>query len=135
MENKNSILTIAVVGIAAYFGYEKLLKPYLNRDPKKEAEKVVSDIEKQQTATKDAIKTENQKRQAFYELESIQNPNSFAGKVAKIQGALGVEIDGKPGKRTNGAFQKRYGLVKGPINRQNIDFYVQVVEREKFLFM
>lgn len=135
MENKNSILTIAIVGIAAYFGYEKFLKPYLNKNPKAELDKVAADIAAQQEATKQAVKTENKKRQAFYEFESIQNPSSFMGKVATIQGAVGVEIDGKPGPRTNAAYQKRYGLVKGPISRQNIDFYVQVVEREKFLFM
>lgn len=133
---KSNIVTLAVVAAAAYFGYEKLLKPYLNKkNAKAESDKVVQDIEKRQQTEKAIADKIKKDTTAFYELESIHNPNSYMGKVAKIQSALGIEIDGKAGPITNAEYQKRFGLDRGFINRQNIDYYLQKVKREQFLFM
>ena len=55
---------------------------------------------------------------------TITNPNSFTAKVSKIQQKIGADPDGKVGPQTNSMFAAQYGLDKGPIKPDNIDYYL-----------
>ena len=133
----NSILTVAILAGAGYYAFNKFIKPMLDKSdtPKDKFNDTSDKIKQEQVDQETAQKKANEKRVAFYEIESIANPNSYMGKVAKIQTNLGVFVDGKAGQITNAEFQKRYGLDRGVISRANIDYYVQKVERDKYLFM
>lgn len=61
---------------------------------------------------------------------TIANPNSLQGKIAYIQGEIGVASDGIAGTQTNGAFERLYGLDKGQISAANIDYYVNKVKNK-----
>ena len=54
----------------------------------------------------------------------MTNPNSFSAKVSKIQQKIGADPDGKVGPQTNSMFAAQYGLDKGPIKPDNIDYYL-----------
>jgi hypothetical protein len=54
----------------------------------------------------------------------ITNPNSFSAKVSKIQQNIGADPDGKVGPQTNSMFAAKYGLDKGDIAPQTIDYYL-----------
>jgi hypothetical protein len=120
-----NIAAIAGAAGAAYYFYKKSKKPSAEEaaasmqagiDKMKAAQAADDALKKQQNATETTTAAAN----------DINNPNSFKGKVAIIQRILGVGIDGKPGQQTNTAYQKRFGLIKGPIDTYNLDYYFRI---------
>ena len=57
----------------------------------------------------------------------LTNPNSFASKVSKIQQNIGADADGIVGAQTLRLFKAKYGLDKGDIAPQTIDYYLNQV--------
>ena len=66
----------------------------------------------------------NQGEQSF---NPLTNPNSFKSKVSKIQQNIGADADGIVGAQTNRMFAAKYGLDKGDIAPQTIDYYLNRV--------
>lgn len=133
LSNPSTILYLAVAGAGAYYAFKVLKK----RSAKTPQDQFNADIEKMKQGQAEQAAAEAKRKaneRAIQQSTSIANPNSFAGKVARIQEILGVAIDGVPGRITNGAYQKRFGLDKGPITVVNVSYYKDKAESDsKFL--
>jgi hypothetical protein len=135
-KRKISLLNIAAIAGAAgaaYYFYKKSKKPSAEEaaasmqagiDKMKAAQAADETLKKQQNATNAATSA----------VDSINNPNGFAGKVGIIQRILGVQIDGKPGPQTNTAYQKRFGLDRGTIGVMNLDYYLKKATIDNVFF-
>lgn len=133
LSNPSTILYLAAAGAGAYYVFKELKK----RSVKTPQDQFNADIEKMKQGQAEQAAAEAKRKaneRAIQQSTSIANPNSFAGKVARIQEILGVAIDGVPGRVTNGAYQKRFGLDKGPITVVNVSYYKDKAESDsKFL--
>lgn len=133
LSNPTTLLYVAVAGSAAYYLLRKLKKG----STETAQDKFNADIEKMKQGQAEQAAAEAKRKaneRIIQQSTSIANPNSFAGKVARIQTILGVAVDGVPGRVTNGAYQKRFGLDKGPITVVNVSYYLEKAESDtKFL--
>lgn len=133
LSNPSTILYLAAAGAGAYYAFKVLKK----RSAKTPQDQFNADIEKMKQGQAEQAAAEAKRKaneRAIQQSTSIANPNSFAGKVARIQTILGVAVDGVPGRITNGAYQKRFGLDKGPITVVNVSYYLDKAESDsKFL--
>lgn len=133
LSNPSTILYLAVAGAGAYYAFKVLKK----RSAKTPQDQFNADIEKMKQGQAEQAAAEAKRKaneRIIQQSTSIANPNSFAGKVARIQTILGVAVDGVPGRITNGAYQKRFGLDKGPITVVNVSYYLDKAESDsKFL--
>ena len=138
--NKNLIIGGVLVGGGLYYAYkkglfDKFIKPKLNlEDVNKQSQQTIDEIKQREAADSAAANAAANRAAATSQANSIDNPNSYAGKVAYIQGQINVNIDGNPtgskgiNSNTNKAFESIYGLDKGAISTANIDYYKKRVE-------
>ena len=92
---------------------------YKNRKAKKGVS--VDEIKKQQEEAKKATLKEIEREAVRKQYESLENPNSFKGKVARIQLFLGVATDGIVGPQTLLALSQKLPFYT-TINASNVDF-------------
>lgn len=121
-KSKNNLLYIAASGVGAFYLYKafrswKKKSEAANQNP----QQILKDEEQKRTAEKQAAENV---RKNFIQSQDISNPNSYAGKVARIQAVLGVVIDGIPGRITNSEYAKRFGLERGEISPMTISYYL-----------
>jgi hypothetical protein len=135
--NQNYIIgAAAVLGGGLYFAYKKgLLDKFIK--PKENAKEInqaaIDAIAKEQEAARVAAAEAARIAAAARQASSLLNTNSYAGKVAYIQGQINVNVDGNAGtinSNTNKAFDAVYGLDKGAISTLNIDYYKKRVENK-----
>ena len=133
LSNPSTILYLTAAGAGAYYLFKELKK----RSAKTPQDQFNADIEKMKQGQAEQAAAEAKRKaneRATQQSTSIANPNSFAGKVARIQAILGVAVDGVPGRITNGTYQKRFGLDKGPITVVSVSYYLDKAESDsKFL--
>lgn len=118
--SKNNLLLYGAIGAGVYYAYKKgWFKKITNKPPVQPPPGSTPPINPVQPPV---VNNPN----------SIENPNSYRGKVARLQSALAVAIDGIAGPQTNGAYIKQVGpLFRGPINPANIDGYL-IQAQQKF---
>jgi hypothetical protein len=135
--NNNLIIGAALLGGGAYYAFKKGLFGKKTETPNeaiKQNQDVINKVAAEQAAAAAAaaavVKTRNEVRQA----STIINTNSYAGKVSYIQQKLGIAVDGNPGTSANSQTNKNYaavyGLDKGIISPNNIDYYKEKVEKK-----
>ena len=125
-----------IVGGGLYYAYtkgllDKFIKP--KEDAKEESQAAIDAIAKEQEAARVAAANAAKVAAAARQASSLLNTNSYAGKVAYIQGQINVNVDGNAGtinSNTNKAFDAVYGLDKGAISTSNIDYYKKRVENK-----
>ena len=124
----------AAAGAIAYFGYKAWQKMKAGKDEsaRKKSQDVIDNIKREQAATQAQNQAEYERRRAEAEAVGIQNPQSFAAKVALIQTILGVAADGKPGPVTHAEYQRRFGLDRGNISPLTVQYYLDKANRDKF---
>jgi hypothetical protein len=119
MKLNNNVLLIggAAIAAGAYMIYTKSKekKDQLS-DELDAAKKAAADAELKAAAAKQAAI--NAKKES---LNSLENPNSYASKVAKVQLYLGVKPDGIVGKNTISALVTMMGSKFDTINSSNVD--------------
>ena len=136
--NTNLIIGAALLGGGAYYAYAKGWFGK-KRPPIGSPEKAIAQSQEtldriaaeQAAATKKAAVTSAAKK-IVTAASAITNANSYAGKVSYIQQKLGVAVDGNAGtinSQTNKAYNAIYGLDKGVISTDNIDYYKSKVEK------
>ena len=134
---KNYIIGGAlIVGGGLYYAYtkgllDKFIKPKENAN--EENQSAIDAISAQQEAARIAAANAARIAAAARQASSLDNPNSYAGKVAYIQGQINVSVDGDAGtinSNTNKAFDSIYGLDKGAISTSNIDYYKTRVQNK-----
>lgn len=135
--NKNYIIGGAlIVGGGLYYAYtkgllDKFIKPKENANEENQA--AIDAISAEQEAARIAAANAARIAAAARQASSLDNPNSYAGKVAYIQGQINVNVDGDAGginSNTNKAFDSIYGLDKGAISTSNIDYYKTRVQNK-----
>jgi len=135
--NKNLIIGAALIGGGAYYAYKKGLfgkgKTETPEEAIKQNQEVIDKlaIEKAKKVATAAVVVKT--ATAIKQATDITNPKSYAGKVAYIQGQLNVPTDGDAGAVTNKAFAAVYGLDRGNISTDNIDYYVARVKAKNTL--
>ena len=130
----NPLIYAAAYGAIAFFGYRAWSKNRANKaeTAREKGNDAINDIKQRQAEAEAAQKMENERKSAESAANSIQNPQSFAAKVAEIQSLLGVNIDGKPGPVTHAAYQRRFGLDRGNITPMTVSYYLDRAKRDKF---
>lgn len=134
--NTNLIIGAALIGGGAYYAYKKGLfggKKETTEDVIKQNQDVIDKIAAEQAQKKASAVTAVKASNAIKQATTINNPNSYAGKVAFIQSSLGIAVDGNAGSQTNKSFDSVYGLDKGNISTTNIDYYVNRVKTKNTL--
>jgi hypothetical protein len=118
-KNTTLILSTVLIGAGAFIIYSR------NRKSKKESttEEGIKDKQKEKAdkAAKDAARDT-----AREQYNSLQNPNSFKSKVARVQGFLGVAIDGIVGPQTLGALKRKFPQFQF-MNSTNIDAIIAAI--------
>lgn len=138
--NTNLIIGAALLGGGAYYAYKKGWfgkRPPMGKSAeqiaKEQAQAELDKIAEQQAAAKKVVVDEKKIVNQVKQATNILNPKSFAGKVSDIQKALGIAQDGNPGtsagSQTNKNYAAVYGLDKGIISTQNIDYYKSKVDK------
>jgi hypothetical protein len=124
----------AAAGAIAFFGYKAWKKSQAGKDEsaRQKSQDVIDNIKREQAQTQAQNQAEYERRRAEAEARGIQNPQSFAAKVALIQAILGVAVDGKPGPVTHAEFQRRFGLDRGNISPLTVQYYLDKANRDKF---
>ena len=79
-------------------------------------------------------KTENEQRKTAEASSSISPSDFYKTKVGEIQAILGVAVDGVPGKQTNSAYAKRFGLDRGPIAPMTVQYYLEKAKADQIAF-
>jgi hypothetical protein len=124
----------AAAGAIAFFGYKAWKKSQAGKDEsaRQKSQDVIDNIKREQAQTQAQNQAEYERRRAEAEARGIQNPQSFAAKVALIQAILGVAVDGKPGPVTHSEYQRRFGLDRGNISPLTVQYYLDKANRDKF---
>ena len=124
----------AAAGAIAFFGYKAWQKMKAGKDEsaRQKSQDVIDNIKREQAQTQAQNQAEYERRRAEAEARGIQNPQSFAAKVALIQAILGVAVDGKPGPVTLAEYQRRFGLDRGNISPLTVQYYLDKANRDKF---
>lgn len=130
------VVTAALAAAGGFWIFRKFIQPKLKgrETAQQKSNDVIDRIKQEQAAQAAAEAKRKANERIIQQSTSIANPNSFAGKVARIQTILGVAVDGVPGRITNGAYQKRFGLDRGEIGVVNVSYYLEKAESDtKFL--
>jgi len=133
-----------IVGGGLYYAYtkgllDKFIKPKETpEDAKQETQEVIKEIKQEQKAViKENVKKAVVTAAIKTATTSISNPNSLDSKVKKLQTLLKVGTDVKtymnPNSATNKALAATYGLDKGVVSVQNIDYYIAKVQSNNTL--
>jgi hypothetical protein len=127
----------AAAGAIAFFGYKsykawKKSQAGKDESARRKSQDVIDNIKREQAQTQAQNQAEYERRRAEAEARGIQNPQSFAAKVALIQAILGVAVDGKPGPVTHSEYQRRFGLDRGNISPLTVQYYLDKANRDKF---
>jgi hypothetical protein len=124
----------AAAGAIAFFGYKTWKKSQAGKDEsaRQKSQDVIDNIKREQAQTQAQNQAEYERRRAEEQASGIQNPQSFAAKVALIQAILGVAVDGKPGPVTHAEYQRRFGLDRGNISPLTVQYYLDKANRDKF---
>ena len=127
----------AAAGAIAFFGYKsykawKKSQAGKDESARQKSQDVIDNIKREQAQTQAQNQAEYERRRAEAEARGIQNPQSFAAKVALIQAILGVAVDGKPGPVTHAEYQRRFGLDRGNISPLTVQYYLDKANRDKF---
>lgn len=112
-KNTTLILSTVLVGAGAFLIY--------NRSRKAKKGVSVEEIEAEQKTEAERAIEEIKKRGTVQRGNSLENPNSFKSKIARVQGFLGVAIDGIIGPQTLGALRHKLPKYQ-TITLSNIDF-------------
>jgi hypothetical protein len=121
-KNYTLILSTVLVGAGAFLIYNK------NRKDKEEATE--EGIKAKQEAEEKAKAEAEAKRLAKEKENSLENPNSFASLVAKIQLYLGTTPDGKVGPNTIMALTKKFPKYT-TITTSNVNLILADIESAK----
>ena len=111
-KNTTLILSTVLVGAGAYIIY--------SRNRKKANSTNVEDIEARQKEQAEQQAKAIARENAKYQYNSFDNPYSYKSKVARVQGFLGVAIDGIVGPQTLGALRQKFPQFQ-TMNSTNID--------------
>jgi peptidoglycan hydrolase-like protein with peptidoglycan-binding domain len=108
-----------LIGAGAYIIYSRNRK----KANSETTEDAIRDKQKEEAeqAAKDAARDT-----AREQYNSLQNPNSYKSKVARVQGFLGVAIDGIVGPQTLGALKKKFPQFQF-MNSTNIDAIIAAI--------
>lgn len=120
MKNKNNLYLVGgalLLGGGAYIAYKKGLFGAKKVEEVVTKKDVVEAQKEKEVEEGLIIEAKKQKAKSI----DISNPNSFAGKVAIVQGKLGVAIDGKVGAQTRKALTAKFPSVTD-LTETNIDF-------------
>ena len=138
--NNNLIIGAALLGGGAYYAFKKGLfgkRPPIRKSSEeviKENQAAIDAISAEQEAARIAAANAARIAAAARQASSLDNPNSYAGKVSHIQQKLGIAVDGNPGTSANSQTNKNYaavyGLDKGIISTNNIDYYKSKVDNK-----
>ena len=118
-KNTTLILSTVLIGAGAYIIYSRNRKK-ANSSTTEDAIKA-KQKEEADKAAKDAARDT-----AREQYNSLQNPNSYKSKVARVQGFLGVAIDGIVGPQTLGALRKKFPQFQF-MNSTNIDAIIAAI--------
>ena len=128
MKLNNNVLLIGTAAIAAgaYMIYKK------SKEAKKELSSELDAAKKAEAdaLAKAAAAKAAQVAAAKAAANSLENPNSYASKVAKIQLYLGVASDGKVGPNTNKALVAKFPKYS-TITSSNVDAILKDIETAK----
>jgi peptidoglycan hydrolase-like protein with peptidoglycan-binding domain len=118
-KNTTLILSTVLIGAGAYIIYSRNRK----KANSSTTEDAIKDKQKEEAeqAAKDAARDA-----AREQYNSLQNPNSYKSKVARVQGFLGVAIDGIVGPQTLGALKKKFPQFQF-MNSTNIDAIIAAI--------
>jgi len=118
-KNTTLILSTVLIGAGAYIIYSRNRK----KANSSTTEEGIKDKQKEEAeqAAKDAARDT-----AREQYNSLQNPNSYKSKVARVQGFLGVAIDGIVGPQTLGALKKKFPQFQF-MNSTNIDAVIAAI--------
>ena len=128
-----NLITAALVGAGVYYAF-KWGRKKVTETPAESFDEASARIKREQQQTAAIKKTENEQRKAATAASSIQSSNSYKGKVGEIQAILGVAVDGVPGKQTNSAYAKRFGLDRGPIAPMTVQYYLEKAKADQVTF-
>jgi peptidoglycan hydrolase-like protein with peptidoglycan-binding domain len=118
-KNTTLILSTVLIGAGAYIIYSRNRKKANSGT----TEDAIKDKQKEEAdkAARDAARDT-----AREQYNSLQNPNSYKSKVARVQGFLGVAIDGIVGPQTLGALKKKFPQFQF-MNSTNIDAIIAAI--------
>ena len=133
LSSSKNLLTAALVGAGVYYAF-KWGKKKVDETPADSFNEASARIKQEQAAAEAAQKAANEQRKAAKAASSISSPNSYQSKVGEIQTILGVAVDFVPGKQTNSAYAKRFGLDRGPISPMTVQYYLDKAKRDQITF-
>jgi peptidoglycan hydrolase-like protein with peptidoglycan-binding domain len=118
-KNTTLILSTVLIGAGAFIIYIRNRKKANSGT----TEDAIKDKQKEEAdkAARDAARDT-----AREQYNSLQNPNSYKSKVARVQGFLGVAIDGIVGPQTLGALKKKFPQFQF-MNSTNIDAIIAAI--------
>ena len=118
-KNTTLILSTVLIGAGAFIIYSRNRKKANSGT----TENAIRDKQKEEAekAAKDAARDT-----AREQYNSLQNPNSYKSKVARVQGFLGVAIDGIVGPQTLGALKRKFPQFQF-MNSTNIDAIIAAI--------
>ena len=138
-KNTQYLIGAAAIGGGLYLAYkkgafDKILKsgnkPVVTPSETATTQETNAAVKEAQQNTATAIAEKAIANTIIQQTTTIANPNSLQGKIAYIQGELGIATDGIAGTQTNTTFNNVYGLDKGNISAANIDYYVNKVKNK-----
>jgi peptidoglycan hydrolase-like protein with peptidoglycan-binding domain len=118
-KNTTLILSTVLIGAGAYIIYSRNRK-------KANSETTEDAIKQKQKEEADKAAKDAARDTAREQYNSLQNPNSYKSKVARVQGFLGVAIDGIVGPQTLGALKKKFPQFQF-MNSTNIDAIIAAI--------
>ena len=133
LSNPKNLLTAALVGAGVYYAF-RWGKKKVTETPAESFDEASARIRQEQQQAAAAKKIENEQRKTAKAASSISSPNSYKNKVGEIQAILGVNIDGIPGKQTQSAYDKRFGLDRGPIAPMTVQYYLDKAKADQVTF-
>lgn len=128
-----NLITAALVGAGVYYAF-KWGRKKATETPKEAFDESVNRIKQEQAAAEAAKKAANEQRKAAQAASNISTPGTYPRKVGEIQAILGVAVDGVPGKQTNSAYAKRFGLDRGPIAPMTVQYYLDKAKADQVTF-
>jgi hypothetical protein len=118
-KNTTLILSTVLIGAGAFIIY--------SRNRKKSNSSTTEEGIKEKQKEEEKAKAEAKERQdAEAQWNSLQNPHSYKSKVARVQGFLGVAIDGIVGPQTLGALRNKFPQFP-TMNPNNIDAIIAAI--------
>jgi len=118
-KNTTLILSTVLIGAGAYIIYSRNRK----KANSKTSEEALRERQKEEA---DKAAKEAARNAAREQYNSLQNPNSYKSKVARVQGFLGVAIDGIVGPQTLGALKQKFPQFQF-MNSTNIDSIIAAI--------